>query len=94
MAKPAHHGTAFTAPDNIIFMASDTFFMKSCQQGDRYFFSKMFFVAPGTFTSFAVVSVGENIEIMVANPAAEFIFVQIVVKPYKVFMTFSEFPAF
>ena len=28
MAKAAHYGAAFTLPNNIIFMAADTFFMK------------------------------------------------------------------
>jgi hypothetical protein len=28
MTKTAHYGTAFTLPNNIIFMAADTLFMK------------------------------------------------------------------
>jgi hypothetical protein len=51
-------------------------------------------MAAGTFAPFTLTSVREYIEIVVANPAANNDFVQIVVKPYRMLMVFAEFPAF
>jgi hypothetical protein len=94
MTKPAHQGTAFTAPVDIIFMTSDTLFMKSRQKGNRDFLCQLFFVTSGTLTPFAFISVGENIEIMVTNPAPNNGFVYIMVKPHWTLMVFAKFLAF
>jgi hypothetical protein len=94
MANSAHYGTTFSAPVDIIFMTSDTLFMKRRQQGDRYFFCQFFFVTPGTFAPLATVSVAENIEIMVADPASKDGFVQIMVELHRMFMMPAKFPAF
>ena len=56
-------------------MAAYTLFVKRHQQGYRDILFKLFFVADGAFTPFTVVSIGEDIKIVVANPAAENIFV-------------------
>jgi len=94
MAKPAHQGTAFTPPDNIIFMTPDTLFVKCRQQRNRDFLCQSFFVACGALAPFALVSVVEDIEIMVAHPASKNNFMQRVVKPHGMFMVFAELLAF
>jgi hypothetical protein len=94
MAKPAHYGTAFTVPSDIIFMTPDTLFMKCRQQRNRDFLCQSFFVACGALAPFTLVSVVEDIEIMVAHPASKSNFMQIVVKPHRMFMVFAECLAF
>jgi hypothetical protein len=94
MTKPAHQGTAFTAPINIIFMTSDTLFMKSRQKGNRDLFCHLFFVTSGTLAPFALISVGEDIKIMVTNPASYNGFVYIMVKPHWTLKVFAKFLAF
>jgi len=69
MTKPAHYGTAFSAPVDIVFMTPDTLFVKGRQKGNRDFLCQPFFVACGALASFALISVVEDIEIMVADPA-------------------------
>ena len=54
----------------------------------------MFFVACSALASFALISVVEDIEIMVAHPASNDVFVQIVVKPNGMFMALAKFLAF
>ena len=54
----------------------------------------MFFVACGALTPFTLISVVEDIEIMVTDPAPEDVFVQIVVKPNGMFMVLAELSAF
>ena len=54
----------------------------------------MFFVACGALTPFTLISVVEDIEIMVTDPAPEDVFVQIVVKPDGMFMALAELSAF
>jgi len=54
----------------------------------------LFFVAPGALAPFSFVPVAEDIEIMVANPATNNSFVQIMVKPYKMLIVFAELLAF
>jgi hypothetical protein len=93
MAKSAHYGTAFSAPVDIIFMTSDTLFVKRRQQRDRYFLCQLFFVASGTLAPLALISVGKNIEIMVADPASKDGFVQIMVESHGMFMMPAEFLA-
>jgi hypothetical protein len=51
-------------------------------------------VACGALAPFALISVGKNIKIMVADPASKDGFVQIMIKPYGVFIMFTKFPAF
>ena len=94
MTKPAHQGTAFTVPSDIIFMTPDTLFVKCRQQRNRDFLCQLFFMACGAFAPFALVSVVEDIEIMVAHPASKNNFMQIVVKPHGMFMVFAELLAF
>ena len=80
MTKPAHQRTAFSAPVDIIFMTSDTLFVKRRQQRNRDFLCQLFFVTSGALAPFAHISVVEDIKIMVADPASKDGFVQIVVK--------------
>jgi len=94
MTKPAHYGTAFTIPFDIIFMTPDTLFVKCRQQRNRDFLCQLFFMACGAFAPFALISVVEDIEIMVAHPASKNNFMQIVVKPHGMFMVFTECLAF
>ena len=94
MAKPAHYWTAFSAPVDIIFMTTDTLFVKRRQQRNRDFLCQLFFMACGALAPFALISVVEDIEIMVAHPASKNNFMQIVVKPHRMFMVFAEFLAF
>jgi hypothetical protein len=94
MTKPTHYGTAFTAPVDIIFMTPDTLFVKCRQQRNRDFICQPFFVACGALAPFAHISVVEDIEIMVAHPASEDGFVQIVVKSNGMFMALAKFLAF
>jgi hypothetical protein len=54
----------------------------------------MFFVACSALASFALISVVINVEIMVAHPASNDVFVQIVVKPNGMFMVLAELSAF
>jgi len=75
MAKPAHYGTAFPAPVDIIFMTTDALFVKRRQQRNRYLLCQLLFVASGALAPFALISVGKDIKIMVADPASEDIFV-------------------
>jgi len=75
-------------------MATDALFMERRQKGDRDFRCQLFFVAPGTFAPLVLISVGEDIEIMVANPALKNGFVYIMVKPHGTFMVFAKFLAF
>lgn len=94
MTEPAHYWTAFTVPVYIIFMTSDTLFVKCRQQRNRDFVCQPFFVACGALAPFAFIPVVEHIEIMVADPASEDGFVQIVVKPNGMFMVLAKFLAF
>jgi len=75
MAKPAHYGTAFSAPVNIILMTTDAFFVKRRQQRNRYLLCQLLLVTSGALAPFALISVGKNIKIVVADPAPEDIFV-------------------
>mgnify|MGYP006889794974 FL=1 len=75
MTKPAHYGTAFPAPVDIILMTTDALFVKRRQQRNRYLLCQFFFVTSGTFAPFALIPVGKHIKIMVADPASEDIFV-------------------
>ena len=94
MTKSAHYRTAFSAPVDIIFMTTDALFVKRRQQRDRYFFCQFFFVACSALAPFTFVSVVEDVEIMVAHPASKNGFVQVMIKPYRVFMEFAELSAF
>jgi len=94
MTIPTHDGTAFTAPVDIILMTPDALFMKRRQKGDRDFAGQLFFVASGTLASLAFIPVGKNIEIMVANPALENDFMQIMVEYHRAFTVSAEFLAF
>jgi len=94
MTEPAHYWTAFTAPVYIIFMTPDTLFVKCRQQRNRDFICQPFFVACGALAPFALISVVEDIEIMVAHPASKDGFVQIVVKPNGMLMALAKFLAF
>ena len=94
MTIAAHYGAAFTPPNNIIFMAADTFLMKGRQERDRNLFCQSIFMAAGTFASFALIPVGVYIEVVVADSAANNHFVQIVVEPYRMLIVLGEFPAF
>jgi hypothetical protein len=94
MAKAAHYGTAFSAPVDIIFMTPDALFVKRRQQRNRYFLCQFFFVTSGTLAPFSLISVGKDIKIMVADPASKDGFVQIMIKPYGVFIVFAKFSAF
>jgi hypothetical protein len=75
-------------------MTPDTLFVKCRQQRNRDFLSQLFFMACGALAPFALVSVVEDIEIMVAHPASKNNFMQIVVKPHGMFMVFAELLAF
>jgi len=75
-------------------MTSDTLFVKCRQQRNRDFVCQPFFVACGALAPFAFIPVVEHIEIMVADPASEDGFVQIVVKPNGMFMVLAKFLAF
>jgi len=94
MAKPAHDGTAFSAPFDIILMTPDTLFVKRRQQGNRNFLCHLFFVASGALAPFTLIPVGKNIKIVMADPASNGAFVQIMIKPHGRLMTPAEFPAF
>jgi hypothetical protein len=94
MTISTHQGTAFSAPVNIIFMTSDTLFMERRQKGNRDLFCQLFFVASGALAPFSLISVGKDIEIMVANPAPNNGFVYIMVKSHWPLMVFAKFPAF
>ena len=94
MTKPAHYGTAFAAPVDIIFMTPDTLFVKCRQKGNRDFLCQLFFMACGALAPFAFISVVEHIEIMVAYPASKDGLMQIVVKPNGMFMALTKFLAF
>jgi len=94
MTKPAHYGTAFSAPVDIILMTPDTLFVKGRQQRNRDFLCQSFFVACGALAPFALISVVEDIEIMVADPASKEGFMQIVVKPNRMFMSLAKLLAF
>jgi len=75
-------------------MTSNTLFMKRRQKGNRDFLCHLFFVASGALAPFSIISVGEDIEIMVANPAPNNGFVYIMVKPHGMLMMLAEFLAF
>ena len=75
-------------------MTSDTFFMKGRQQRNRNLFGQSFFVASRALAPLALVPVAEDIEIMVADSAADLGFVQIMVKGHKMLMVFAELLAF
>jgi hypothetical protein len=94
MTKPAHDGTAFSTPFNIILMTPDALFVKRRQQGNRNFLCQPFFVASGTFASFAFIPVVKDIKIMMANPASNDDFVFIMIKLYGMLIMFTEFSAF
>lgn len=94
MTIATHYGTTFAAPVDIVFMTPDTLFVKCRQKGNRDFLCQPFFVACGALASFALISVVEDIKIMVAHPASKDGFVQIVVKPNGMFMALAKFLAF
>jgi hypothetical protein len=75
-------------------MTTDTLFVKSRQQRNRDFLCQLFFMACSALTPFALISVVENVEIMVTDPALKDGFMQIMIKPYGMFMFFAEFLAF
>jgi len=50
-------------------MTADALFVKGRQQRNRDFLCQPFFVACGALASFPLISVVEDIEIMVADPA-------------------------
>ena len=94
MTKPAHYGTAFPAPVDIILMTTDALFVKRRQQRNRYLLCQLLFVTSGTFAPFALIPVGKDIKIMVADPASKDGFMQIMIKPYGMLMMPAEFFAF
>jgi len=53
------------------------------QQGYRNIFVEFFLMASGALTALAEIPVGEHIKVMVAHPAAQNGFVQIVVKLHR-----------
>ena len=55
--------------------------MKGRQQGYRNILVEFLLMAGGALTAFAEIPVGEHIKVMVAHPATQNGFVQIVVKP-------------
>jgi len=75
-------------------MTPDALFMKRSQKGNRDFLCQLFFVASGTLAPLALIPVGKNIEIMVADPASNDGFVQIMVKYYRALMVPAKFLAF
>ena len=94
MTKSAHQRTAFATPVDIIFMTSDTLFVKGRQQRDRDLLCQLFFVASGALAPLAHISVVEDIKIMVADPASKDALVYIMVKPHGRFMALAKFLAF
>lgn len=93
MAQSAHDGAAFTAPPDVVFMTSDALFVKGRQQGHRNFTVELFLVAPGAFAALAVIVIGKNVEIVMTDAAAEFIFVEEVIELYRVLVKFAKLPA-
>jgi len=75
-------------------MTPDALFVKCRQQRNRDFICQLFFVTCGALASFALISVGKNIKIMVAHPASKDGFMQIVVKSNGMFMALAKFLAF
>ncbi len=94
MTKSAHYGAAFSSPFDIILMTPDAFFVKRRQQGNRNFLCQLSFVASGTLAPFAFIPVGKYIKIMMADPASNDGFVQIMIKPHGILMMPAKFPAF
>jgi len=52
-------------------MTASAFLMKGHQQGNWNIFVKSLFVTGGTLAAFTEVSVGEDIKIMMADPATK-----------------------
>jgi hypothetical protein len=75
-------------------MTPDALFVKRRQQRNRNFLCHLFFVASGALTSFAVIPVGKDIKIMMAHPASNGGFVQIMIKSHGMLMAPAEFSAF
>ena len=75
MTKPAHYGAAFSTPLDIILMTTDALFVKRCQQRNRYLLCQLLFVTSGTLAPFALIPVGKDIKIMMADPAPKIGFV-------------------
>jgi len=75
-------------------MTPDALFVKRRQQGNRNFLCQPFFVASGTFASFAFIPVVKDIKIMMANPASNGGFVQIMIKSHGMLMAPAKFSAF
>jgi len=68
--------------------------MKRRQKRDRDFFGQLFFVTSGTLAPFALIPVGEYIEIMVADPASNDDFMYIMIEYYRALTMPAEFLAF
>ena len=68
--------------------------MEGHQQGYRNVFIEFFFMAAGALAPFTKVPVREDIEIVVADPATNEGFMQIVVKPYRRLEVFLKSQAF
>jgi len=75
-------------------MTPDTLFVKCRQQRNRDFLCQPFFVACGALAPFALISVVEDIKIMMTNPASKNGFVQIMIKPHGMLVALAEFLAF
>jgi hypothetical protein len=71
-------------------MTAPAFLMKGHQQGHWNVFVEFLFVTGGALAAFTEVSVGENIKIMMADPATQNGFVQIVIKPHRRLKMFFE----
>jgi len=75
-------------------MTASAFLMKGHQQGNWNIFVESLFMTGGTLAAFTEVSVGEDIKIMMADPATKHGFVQIVIKPHLRLKVFTKTFAF
>ena len=75
-------------------MTAPAFLMKGHQQGDWNIFVEFLFVTGRALAALTEVSVGEDIKIMMADPATKNGFVQIVIKPHLRLKVFAKTFAF
>ncbi len=75
-------------------MTAPAFLMKGHQQGYWNIFVEFLFVTGGALAAFTEVSVGEDIKIMMADPATKNGLVQIVIKPHRRLKVFTKTFAF
>ena len=83
MAYAAHYRTAAATPIQIILMTAPALLVIGHQQRHRNILFERLLVATGALAAFTEVSVGEYIKIVVAHPATQDRFMQVVVKLHR-----------